>query len=213
MARTRTLTLLRDDVRNRADMSFADDFITDTELTEYINQSIARLYNLIVNQAQEYYVTSTTTAVTPGTTDYALPATFYRLRGVDYYVNGRWVPLTREGFNKRDNTNNAALQVGTTVPTTYQIVGSNIRVFDIPEATNIRLWYIPAPTRLSADSDTFDGIAGFEEWVVIDSAIKCKMKQEDDVSALMMERSIMQMEILDSVYPRDMENETMIDLG
>lgn len=211
MARTRTLANLRADVRNRADMSFAEDFITDAELTEYINQSIARLYNIIVNQAQDHYIISTTQAITPGTNDYALPNDFYKLRGVDILVNGVYVPLQRESFYKRSD-NNMGLQVGITVPTTYRVVGSNIRVFDTPSATTIKLWYIPAPTRLSADSDTFDGISGFEEWVVIDSAIKCKVKQEDDVSILLVERGALQMEIIDSISPRDMENECMLDL-
>jgi len=212
MARTRTLANLRADVRNRADMTFADDFITDSELTEYINQSIARLYNLIVNQAQENYVTSSTISLTPGTVDYNVPSDFYRLRGVDILSGTKYIPIARNSFEKRDNSA-SAINIDASVSTTYNLVGLTLKVFDIPSATTLRLWYIPAPTRLSADADTFDGISGFEEYVIVDAAIKCKTKQEDDVSVLMAERSILQMEILDAVSPRDFETETMIDLG
>lgn len=34
------------------------------------------------------------------------------------------------------------------------------------------------------DSTTFDGISGWEEYVVIDAAIKCKVKSEEDISGL-----------------------------
>ena len=50
---------------------------------------------------------------------------------------------------------------------------------------NIRVWYIPVMTELAIDADELDGVNGYEELVVIDTAIKMKTKQEDDVSVLM----------------------------
>ena len=35
------------------------------------------------------------------------------------------------------------------------------------------IWYLPTPADLVSGSDTFDGIAGFEEWVVNRAAMDC----------------------------------------
>jgi hypothetical protein len=40
------------------------------------------------------------------------------------------------------------------------------------------------PISFYDDGASFDGIAGWEEYVILSSAIKAKIKQEDDVSAL-----------------------------
>lgn len=41
-----------------------------------------------------------------------------------------------------------------------------------------RAWYYPAPYKMLTDSDRIDGRAGWDEWVVKDSAMKCLLKEE-----------------------------------
>ena len=41
-----------------------------------------------------------------------------------------------------------------------------------------RVWYYPAPYKMLVDNDRIDGRAGWDEWVVKDSAIKCLLKEE-----------------------------------
>ena len=50
-------------------------------------------------------------------------------------------------------------------------------------------WAYQGPTSLFAT--TFDGISGWEDFVILDSAIKCAVKQEMDVSALLPQRAQM----------------------
>ena len=55
-----SLTELRTLTRQRADMENSQ-FVTDTELTRYLNNSWGELYNLIVeNFNEDYYTTSST---------------------------------------------------------------------------------------------------------------------------------------------------------
>jgi hypothetical protein len=51
--------------------------------------------------------------------------------------------------------------------------------------------YLVAPADLSSDSDTIDGVSGWEEFIVLDSAIKCLVKEEStaQAQALMGERN------------------------
>ena len=56
MARTRTRLELRDEVRQRADMVYSD-FVSDSEINRYINESISELYDmLIAAKGQEWYM-------------------------------------------------------------------------------------------------------------------------------------------------------------
>ena len=41
-----------------------------------------------------------------------------------------------------------------------------------------RVWYYPAPYKMLVGTDRVDGRAGWDEWVVKDSAIKCLLKEE-----------------------------------
>ena len=51
------------------------------------------------------------------------------------------------------------------------------------------LWAYQCP--LSLCQTTFDGVAGWEDYIILDTAIKCAVKQEMDTSALMMQRQAM----------------------
>ena len=71
---TITLAELRTQSRQRADMENSN-FISDTELTSYINNSIAELHDIMAEAyGSEYFVTTTTFSVTSGDDTYSLPA-------------------------------------------------------------------------------------------------------------------------------------------
>jgi hypothetical protein len=83
-----TLLQLKDRSRQRADMENSE-FVTDAELTIYINGSIAELHDLLVaSYGSDYFLSSTTFSTVAGTESYSLPADFYKLMGVDVQVSG-----------------------------------------------------------------------------------------------------------------------------
>lgn len=195
MARTFTLSSVRDQTRARADMqsTSSQSFIPDAELNKYINQSLTELYDMLVSSGgQEYYESSSTFTTALNTDTYSLPSDFYRLLGVDVLINGtvpgQAVTLQPYMFNERNSYNNLYGGIyGTYYCMKYRISGGlNIRFIPVPFPNlTVKIWYIPVCATLVADGDTFDGVDGFEELVVVDAAIKCLQKEESDVSVLM----------------------------
>jgi hypothetical protein len=51
------------------------------------------------------------------------------------------------------------------------------------------LWYVPEHTDLTLETDTLDGKNGFEEYVILDAAMKCKIKEESDTREIMQARN------------------------
>lgn len=192
-----TLAQLRTRARERADMelgsgqSATDHFITNTELNSYINASIAELYDLLVKAYDaDYYLTSSTVTGVASTLEYSLPNDFYKMKGLDREDG---TPVKKFLFAKR---NNGGLK--------YRLRSSKLRFSDYPVVGEVfTLWYIPKPTELSADADTFDGINGWEEYVIVDAAIKMRTKEETDTTDLKMEKQALKSRIEDMSQDRD----------
>jgi hypothetical protein len=53
------------------------------------------------------------------------------------------------------------------------------------------------------DSATFDGISGWEEYVIIDAAIKAGLKQEQDVQGLLLQKAEMKTRVTEMAVGRD----------
>jgi hypothetical protein len=203
-----TLLQLRTQVRQVANMETSQ-FITDSELTSYVNLSAFELYDLLVTHyGDDFYVADPYTFTTDGTNDHvALPADFYKLLGVDISLGGnQWdnVPkFSVAGRNKYSNPTGGILY-GYRNNIRYRLSGSKLWLTPLPKAgQQLRIFYIPRWTPLSADGDTFDGISGWEEYVIIDSAIKCLQKEESDVSALMAQKQGLIMRIEAAAANRD----------
>lgn len=56
---------------------------------------------------------------------------------------------------------------------------------------------------LWSDATTVDGIAGWEEYIIVDSAIKAQIKQENDITALALEKEALRMRIEGMAEGRD----------
>lgn len=169
-----TVTLLQ--LRNRAKQesdNVGSGFVTDAEWDAYIQSSYQELYALIVQAFGNDYFTQTPatgfTFLTSGTASlFSLPTDFFKLLGVDLQVGGagNWISLKPFPFSDR---NQFALS-GTQFPMGGQTV---------------RLFYVPLPTLPTVDASTIDGVNGWEEYIVIDAALKAMAKEESDVSVMM----------------------------
>lgn len=162
MARAVTLTNLRAWARQLADVE-NDDNVSDPELTALINRHLTEVYDLLVESSPpEYFASSTTVSVLVGTTTYALAADFRALLGV--YVH--------ESSDERR-------------PLFPMPEGARGQ-YKAPSATGtVTLEYIPAATTLVNGSDTFDGVSGWEELIVVRAARDIMIKREADPSAVM----------------------------
>jgi len=187
MGTTITLSALRDSVRQRADMMNSL-FVSDAELNSYIQASYYELYDLLIQKyGDNYFVATPYTFSTTGAAQYALPADFYKLLGIDIKPSVSSVeafPMKSFTFAERDSADYNGCGPR------YRINGNNIWFTPLPSAgQTIQLWYIPRATVPVEDGDTIDGISGWEEYVVIDAAIKCLQKEESDVSILMAQKN------------------------
>jgi hypothetical protein len=193
-------------------------FVTLPEWNSYINQSYFELYDLLVTLYEDYYLAEPVIFQTDGTNAaYALPngtnydgaKPFYKLQGVDCGLsttNDAWVTLKKYDFIARNryvfpNLTSTFLGV---FNMQYRVMGDKIRFIPLPSgAQYIRLWYIPRLTELLQDTDILDGISGWDEYVIVDAAIKALQKEESDVSVLLAQKMALKDRIESSAMNRD----------
>jgi len=203
MARAVSLASIETQVRQRAQMENST-FITSAEMLSYINASGCELYELLVAaRGKEYYLSSQTIVTTSGVSGYALATNFYEVVGIDLAVGGRSVTLQRYEFAERNRFQNPVV-VPALTPLVYGIEGTTLRLLPTPtSAQTVTVWYVPAPTLYTTTDSTFDGIAGWEEYIVVDCAIRCLQKQESDVSAFMAQKEQLRRRIQSMATMRD----------
>jgi hypothetical protein len=150
-------------------------FVSSAEWTTYINASYEELYGLLVQAwGSDYYVATPYTFDTDGTNNlFALPSDFFKLLGVDLQVQASnlWVTLKPFAMAERNR---------------FGLINSPVPM----AGQTIRLWYVPTITALSGDSDSTVAILnGWEEYIVIDAAMKALAKEESDVSVLALRKA------------------------
>lgn len=187
MARTRTLTLLETECYERCDVRAIT--VPQAEMWRMINGSLADLYDQVckVNKSQLMAATAKAIAVVSGTASYALDDTHYRTVGVDVTSGGAWYPMRR--FNWSERNIGSAESNSNPLSTSYRVQGTKIWFAPTPAwSGTARVWYIPAPPILAAGTTTWDGIAGWEEYAVLDTIIKIKSKLEEDAQLEMAQK-------------------------
>lgn len=198
MATTLTLAQVRTLCKQESDMENTT-FISDSEWNTYINQSYFELYDLLVQKYGDDYYANTVSFTTDGTSElYALPngtnyssaPAFYKLLGVDRALSNSsdsYVNVPRFNMSARNNYSAPNIQSFHGVTNLrYRLNGNNLWLNPVAQAgQTIRIWYVPRLTTLSGDADTVDGISGWNEYIVVDAAMKALAKEESDVSVMM----------------------------
>lgn len=194
-----TLAQLKTQARDRADMTNSL-FIGDDELVNYINSSIAELHDLLIGAYDsDYYMTEYNFSTVANTSNYALPASFYKLRGVDKLDGGEYVSLRPFNFNERNSKYNDNLD-----QYRYRLIGNNISFYPAPSGVDqIKLWYTPVATKLVLDADVLSDLNQYAEYVIVDAAIKMAQKEESDVSVLMAQKADIRKRIENMASNRD----------
>lgn len=190
--------------KQRADMANSN-FVKPTEWISYINYSYAELYDILVAKFADYYTAQFDFTLADSIDAQDLPADFYKARGVDRALSGdEWYTLHPFSFEDRNKRRRIAV-LGTLYPTVrYRIYGNQI-IFTPNDGADgsYRMFYIPRAQTLTSGSDSIDGINGWEDYVVVDAAIKALVKEESDVSVLMMQKQALIQRINDMANNRD----------
>lgn len=206
-----TLAQLKIESRERADMKNST-FVEDSELTNYINNSISELHDILIQAYDgDYYVNEITFLTTSKQESYELstiiPADdFYKLRGVDAKLNNsEWFTLQPFMFNERNRRQNFGAWSYLGVSNVrYRLVGSTIRFTPVPDdSIECRIWYIPSAINLANDTDTLKELNNFSEYIIVDTAIKMLNKEESDTSVLMTQKALLKRRIEEAANNRD----------
>lgn len=219
MPRTRTLAEMRLDARQLADKE-NDDHVQTTELTRWVNQSLAELWSLIFTGDPDRYMQITDITTVSNTFRYDLPTDFLSVRSVErmsdtlanigvrirpfrlqersHYVEPWWNGLRYTNVRYRVDGGG--------------VDGTEARLHFTPDPGNntYRLYYAQQPQDLVADGDVFDGVAGWEEWIALDCAIKMLVKEESDPTALQMRQQRVELRINHMATLRDTGGEGTI---
>lgn len=210
MASNTTLGAITLAAQQRADMQNGT-FIDASEWTAMVNASCQNLWEkLIAAYGSDYEVQTPYELTTDGTNErYALPSDFFKLLGVDLKLTAGtaagWVTIWRFNFAERNRWSLPNLRgiVGRG-NLRYRLSGGNIWFTPLPVANQtLRLWYVPTFTPLVNAADTFDGINGWEEWVINDVAMKALVKEESGIDDVMKLQAIQEERLTGIIDNRD----------
>jgi hypothetical protein len=88
-------------------------------------------------------------------------------------------------------------------PIRYILKGAKIIFTPVPTTTDtVIMYYVPSPAEITAGS-SIECFSGFDEYIILDVAIKMKQKEESDVSVLAMEKAEMWKSVMDTLQGRD----------
>lgn len=218
-----TVSSLITNARQRANKERSN-FVTDNEVLSLVDRAYKELYDLIVTTYQDYYADSYDFTVIGGVKDYPLPNNFYKLLGVDMYIDAdRFVTLRQFMFQERNKYR--FNMITPTIPTQimqYHILGEELRFMPTPTSqTQMRVWYVPRAKNLTTSSspganetNTINGQNGWEDFIITTAAIYILLKEESDVSGLMAMKEEAKQRVLSvGVNRNTAEPERIYDVG
>lgn len=192
-------------IRLRIDMPTSQ-YITDIELTQEIDNSLAQLDGILISKFQRYKITPAIVGVLPGTNLIQLPADFIKFNGLDVFFS----PTVPDGYytmyecpfehrNKKIWPTSAAIPFGP-YALQYTIEGLNIAVVPFQIAANYqyRLWYVPdyVPLGLTngvpnygAQLQPYMDTQSWYEYAVLDCCIKVLLKQDMEAGQFMQQKA------------------------
>jgi hypothetical protein len=180
-------------VLQAANLEGAGDFIPPEELTSNINGSIAEWVDEVRGTTWNgtYSRASYSFNTTNGRQTYQLPADFLSLLSVDVFITGGSPVISATAYQEeqRNAFRNYPVMFGwgSSRPVHYQLQGGSISFIPVPQgAYRVTLNYVPTAPQLSDPDDFIDSINGWEEFIVLDAAIKClgKSGQNEDIPRL-----------------------------
>lgn len=190
--RTRTLLELRTGARQLADC-VNDANIPDAMATDWVNDEIADLWEEVFAADPDRFVAMVTIATTSGTRAYDVPDDFMSIRRIDWLNGGTRIPIEPAPLLEMDTSTD----VGGTSPgrVVYRVMGggldgstAQLYLFPDPGTSTYEMWYVTAPALLSGDTDVYDGVAGWERFVMYGVASKMLERQERDSTPFRMEK-------------------------
>lgn len=207
MATTATLATLRSRALDAADLTNSSSPVT-ARLTEYVNDGISSLHDMLVNSFEDYYRSLSNISVVSGTAAYSLPSDFYKVLKVFALSGSQRYQLKRFQLDELDVLQDEFIPYARQLSNmTYRVLGSQIWFAPEPNASGaVELWYAPQATVLSGDGDTvtvYAPVSWWEEYVSLYAAVKLKVRERTDPGPLMMLLQKCEQRIMSAAQERD----------
>lgn len=179
-----TLTQLIEKVRRRAGIeesayiTASENTISDTEITDYINEAASYLHQHLANSSEDYYTTKTQLTVSSGASSCNLPSDFFKLRALDLMTgsDGYREVLDYTVAERNDYRGYSGLYHWP-ANVRYKLEGSTLTFIPTNSAAGTyHLTYTPQYTNLSSGDDTVSFPMNWHDYVVCYAAIQCLMK-------------------------------------
>ena len=211
MASLVSLQTLQTRVLQRANLEGAFALISTTELNDMINASLARWYDIVrlTTFGGQMYRSQQSITILNNQSLYALATDFLALLSVDIFPAGLGANQAFMAQPYQEEQHNMFRNVGVWAvgyPLLYQLQGTSINFIPTPLAsTAVQVNYVPVAPVLVNITDTFDSVNAWDEWIVLDAAMKALTKdgQTDIVSLLRAERAEWEAAIRAAVPSRD----------
>lgn len=153
---------------------------TPSFLNDCINAALFELYELLSGVHEGYFDITATLSTTTNVDNVALPADFWRLRGVDVALDStRWLELRQISIAERNRYSN----IGNGRPFAYRIANGGTRgqltLYPTPDAVyQMRVFYEPTRTALAADGDSLEDWNGWADYVVHGALLRCDEREK-----------------------------------
>lgn len=213
-----TLQSLIDLTRQESNME-NNNFISDSELTSYINNSLAELDDIMINEVNEdYRLEQYIATLQAGAFSIPTPQETMKIRGVDIQGNGivsngsfPWFPLPKFQLidrGRRNNLTSALAYPFGKVNLSYFWQGANgIIIYpQVQAAGTYQIWWIPKFQPLLQLTDVLAVQMDQQSWIeyaVVDACIKIFCKQNLDPSGFMARKEGLRNRIRGAMTNRD----------
>lgn len=209
-----TLLDLRNLVRQRSNME-KNYFVSDAELTSYINNSLAELDDILITEYEDYRVNTFQAYLPPDASNniISVPSNFYKLRGVDFSKDdqpNRWYtlyPFQLTERNRNNNTLNNMIAPWGNMRLSYHLSDAGIIIEPAQSCGGkYQIWFVPKFLQLVEDTDTLTiqmDTQAWIEYVAVDCCIKVFNKQNMDPSGFMAEKAALKQRIVSAAKNRD----------
>lgn len=151
---------------------------TDALVNDELQAGLNELYALMADSNEGYFDTKTTTPTVVNQDYVDLPVDFWRLRGVDVSIGGRYRELRQVGIADRNKFQSTAGR-----PAAYRTVSGGARgrleLYPTPNSVEtLRLIYTPTCPVWTDDSDTFEFYGGNEDYVITAGLLRLDQREE-----------------------------------
>jgi hypothetical protein len=168
------------DVRQRTNLETST-FVTDAEITEYLNQELAELWaHIAQGSGAPHYRAAFPIAVTTNANLYPLPDDFWQAQEVSATVDGVTYRVRSFGPGERAWLTNSQARFPWLSTTRYRIQADNIEFQPVTQAFSAVLYYTPSQPRLVNGGDTFDGYNGYEMAAIYGACATVQAKEDTD---------------------------------